>query len=225
MYLKSLLFFLLIALQPLLAFETLSADNKASFERDGIVLVTENIKGLSWPKITAFLKVQAPPKEAMALFAAYDDQKNYVPNVVISKPVKEHSPLSVDIEYELNLPWPIPNSRYTHGHKISKELEEEIYQINWWMIKSTSAEKVEGLAKFSPLGEFSLLKYESLVVPKSSFAGLLKKTMLKDVEKTLLEIRQYIELNQQIKSQKMLNYVQVLEQTLSGKSHWKNLIE
>lgn len=223
MYLKSLLLLLSFSVRSLLAFETLSPENKAIFERDGIVILTENIEGLTWPKVSAFLKIKSAPKQAMALFAAYDDQKNYVPNVLISKPVKEHNPLAVDVEYELYMPWPIPNGRYIHGHEIKKELDAEIYQINWWMNQSTIAEKVEGSAVFSPLNEGSLLKYESLVVPKSSLAIFLKNTMLKDVEKTLREIRLYIEINQKEQSPKMQNYVQILEQTLSGKSHWKNL--
>lgn len=208
------------------AFETISDKILTSLQSQNFIIETQNIEGLVWPQISAYLTINASAKQAMALFAAYDAQKNYVPNVIVSKPVKERTPLSVDIEYELKLPWPIPNSRYTHGHQIQKHPEQEIYQISWWMIQSSSASRVEGSATFFENGEGkSVMKYVSLVVPSSSFAGLLRKTMLKDVEHTLVEIRKYIEHQQANQTKSLVKYTQVLEQTLAGKSYWKKLID
>lgn len=222
---KSLLLSILVCF-PLAAFETLpdSILERLSAGED-LILETQEVSGASWPKITAYLLIDAPALNSMALFAAYDDQKNYVPNVIVSKPIKERGPLSVDIQYELNLPWPIPNSKYTHGHLIEKKEDEQIYQIKWWMIESTSASDVQGSATFFKHEQKTVMKYISLVTPTSSFASLLEKTMLKDVEQTLREIRKYIEENHQQKSEKNQKYVSILEQTLRGESYWKTLID
>lgn len=231
MYLKflSILFSSLIlslCSSALHAFETLPDSVKERLiAGEDFILETKEIAGASWPEITAYLLIDAPAINAMALFSAFDDQKNYVPNVIVSRPVKERTPLSIDIQYELNLPWPIPNSRYTHGHLIEKKESEEIYQIKWWMIESTSASDVRGSATFFKHEQKTVMKYISLVTPTSSFASLLEKTMLKDVEETLREIRKYIEENHQQKSEKNQKYVSILEQTLRGESYWKTLID
>jgi hypothetical protein len=225
MHLKILILLTLLTTARSLAFETISTKQLAALENENFLIETKSIDGLTWPKVIAYLKIDASAKQAMAIFAAYDQQKNYVPNVIVSNPVKERSALSVDVEYELKLPWPIPNSRYTHGHEIKKDEGQEVYQINWWMIQSTSASKVEGSATFLEHNGQTYMKYISLVVPSSSFAGLLRKTMLKDVEHTLREIRKYIELNVKDESKNLAKYTQVLEQTLSGKSYWKTIID
>lgn len=199
---------------------SLSGLDKADFDKlsaSQAVVKTKQIEGLSWPELTIYLKFDASPLEAVAIFYGLDHQKDYIPNLVKSEVVKEETPTRVYVDYELKLPWPLANSKYLHGHELSFNKEASEYLVKWWMEKSTSAEKVEGSALFVPYKDATILVYNSVVVPKSIFASFVESTMIKDVQKSLIAAR-----DETIRAKKedknLLNkYVSFINNALSGK--------
>jgi hypothetical protein len=166
------------------------ADLKAVTARD-FVLKTQEIAGSVWPEITYYAIIDVTPMEAMAVFAAYDTQKDYVPNVIKSTPIKHVTATDVHTEYELHMPFPIPNAHYIHGAKIFKHQQD--YEVQWYMVKSTSAEEAKGSAYFQLYEGKTLMRYRSYIKPKSVFGSLVKKAMHKDVLTSITAIRNYME--------------------------------
>ena len=81
-----------------------------SMEAREWILKTKDVEDSPWPEITYYALVEASPLESIAIFAAYDIQKDYVPNVIKSTPVKHITPTDVHTAYELQMPFPHPNA-------------------------------------------------------------------------------------------------------------------
>lgn len=187
-----------------------------------IVAETKVIKGEVWPEITTKVLIKTPPLAAVAIFAAYDYQKNYVPNLIKSQVSFEEvkgKENATHVSYKMDMPWPISDSVYIHGHELTAPAKDS-YKVRWYMVESDSADNVKGFALFEPHPanpKFTLMTYKSLVSPKSFFAGALKKIMVGDVIKTLEAIRVAIEEAAQKKPELIKNYSDKIKKVLSGK--------
>lgn len=188
------------------------------------VLYKEKINASPWPKIKIYQLVDASPLETLAIFLALDHQKNYLPNVLVSSPVKHVSPTEVYTKYELELPWPLSNSHYTHASDFKKVSKNE-FSAKWWMITSESAEIVDGSATFKEYKGKTLMTYNSFVKPKSFLAGLVKDSMIED---TLLSIKSVKDETEKLKKldKKTLNkYVKIINDSLNGINAYQEIIQ
>jgi hypothetical protein len=185
-----------------------------TFANRGFVIKKKNVNKSAWPELTFYFQVEATPLQAISVFAAFEHQINYVPGLLKSKVIKQESPILVHTEYEMDMPWPIPNSKYVHA-SILKQLDSDSYRMDWYMIKSNSAEIVKGFAEFYPREGKTIFKYQSFINPKSFLAGLFKKTMIKDVQASLEAIRSEIE--KQKGTGKGNEFVGLILKSLSGK--------
>lgn len=160
--------------------------------------VAREIEGEVWPELTAKVLIKARPLESAAIFAAYDYQINYIPGLIKSKVIAEKVDKEVNdtrVAYTLEMPWPLSNSQYIHGHELTQP-KKDVYKVRWYMIESDSADNVQGSATFAPHPQnpkYTLMTYVSLVSPKSFAAGIFKKIMVGDVIKSLKAIRETTE--------------------------------
>jgi hypothetical protein len=201
-----------------------SDSETATLERGGVVMREQRVPNELWPLLTSYLYLEASPAVSMALFAAYDHQKNYVPNVTKSTPIKQASPLEVEVRYRLKMPWPISDARYTHGHRLSQVSvdESEILRLDWWMIESTSADFVQGHVEFHKLSPGrTLMIYQNQVRPKSGFARLFREAMVRDVTRTLEAIKNEIYEHRDPETSELTRrYLEKLELSLAGQKVW-----
>lgn len=185
-----------------------------------IRIKTEEVKGEVWPLVTTKVLIKANPLASVAIFAAYDYQKDYVPNILDSKVVFEEvtkSNNTTHVKYLLDMPWPLGDSTYIHGHKLTSG--PDFYKVQWFMVESESAENVSGYAEFKPHPAnpaWTLMTYVSQVTPKSFFAGIFKKMMVKDVKHTLEVIRTTIEAAQEKKPELVKKYENKIKNVLAG---------
>jgi hypothetical protein len=185
----------------------------------GFVIKKKNVNKSAWPELTFYFQVDTTPLQAIAVFAAFEHQINYVPGLIKSKVIKQESPVVVHTDYVMDMPWPIPNSKYVHA-SVLKQLGSDTYRMEWYMIKSNSADIVKGFAEFYELDGKTIFKYQSFINPKSFLAGLFKKTMIKDVQISLEAIRAEIE---KLKGTKPGNeFVGLITKALSGKFAYPN---
>lgn len=187
-----------------------------------MTLEKKEIKDEVWPELHIKALINADPLGAAGIFAAYDYQKSYVPGVLKSDVVKEEvegKENVTDVSYVLDMPWPLSDSHYTHGHILTSP-EEGSYKVSWYIVKSDSAEMIKGSALFSPhpteKGK-TLLTYISLVRPKSFLAGIFKKIMVGDVIKSLTAIKETTEGLIKKDPSFVEKYRDKIRQVLSGK--------
>jgi len=194
---------------------------EAEFSQEPTVK-TEVIKDQVWPKVIVETFIKAKPIEAAGIFAAYDYQTKYIKGL---KTAKIHSQIvttsenDIKVAYVLSMPWPLGDSHYIHGHRLSTPSKGS-YQINWYMVESDSLEDIKGHARFSPVeGKPNVTKmhYETLVSPKSMFAGMLKKLMIGDVVKSVVSVRDFTQKLKKSKPDIVDKYADKIRLVLAGK--------
>ena len=183
---------------------------------------TEVIKDKVWPKVTVEAVINAKPIEAAGLFAAYDYQTEYIDGL---KQAKIHSQNitktsnDIQVAYILSMPWPLGDSHYIHGHKLTSPSKGS-YQINWYLVKSDSVDDINGFARFSPVPGHpnkTLVHYETLVSPKSFLAGVFKKLMIGDVLKSVKAVKNITEALLRTQKKTVDKYADKIRLVLSGK--------
>lgn len=161
----------------------LDHEQREKLYKGEFVLLAHEVKDNPWPRLEIFKLIDSDPLSIAAFFADFEEQTGYVPDLVKAKIVNTN-PLDVHVAYEMNLPWPVSNAVYTHGHHLS-EPDKNRYKVAWYLVSSTVADSVSGHAEFIGQGKRTLWYYEALVRPKSALAGLFKTTMKRDTIKTL----------------------------------------
>ena len=194
----------------------LSSSERTMLKERKLILRTKDVSGSPWPEITFYAVIEASPLESMGLFSALDHQKNYVPNILVSKPLKHISPVEVHTEYEMHVPFPFSNAKYVHGSIV--KAKKDLYELEWYKVESTSTEVVKGSATFIPFEGNTLFRYRSYIVPKSAMAKLVKSFMLKDVEKSILAIRDHIEKLKREQSPLIAKYSEFINRSLKGEN-------
>jgi len=190
-----------------------------------LVLKTQKSKKSVWPKITIYATINSSPLESVAVYYALDYQKEYVPDLLKSRPIKHISPTEVHTAYTLNVPWPLPNSSYINGTKLST-LNGGGYRIDWYMVESDAADETTGNAQFIPLEKGkTLLIYTSFMRPKSFFARFIKKLMIKNSLKSITVIRDHIELVKRERAGLMNKFKARIVGALAGQNVYEDLIK
>ncbi len=200
----------------------LSPAELSNLENGEQVMKTKEVEGSAWPEITIYSLIEASPLETMGIFSALDYQKNYVPNVIKSKPIKHISATEVLTEYEMHVPFPLSNAHYVHGSIVHRY--ENDYELTWYKVSSTSTEEVRGSAYFSFYKSKTLFRYRSYIRPKSIFGGLVKKMMFKDVQKTISSIKEHTEKLKKEHSDLIERYSNHITRALSGEFVYKDVI-
>jgi len=157
-----------------------------------LILHSKEIPGCPWPEMTIFALIDSSPLEAAALFSNYEDHKKYIPDLIKSDPARKLSQHETIVDFEMAIPWPLANSKYSTGN-VFNGLANNEYQISWYLIKSDSLIDSKGLVQFSPYGKKTLLKYKSLIYPHSKLASLFSSKAKSGMTKTVQAIVTYIE--------------------------------
>ena len=187
------------------------------------VIKIKDIPDLPWPEVTFYTTIEATPFQSVAIFAAYDIQKDYVPDVIKSSPIKHISATEVHTEYELHMPFPLTNAKSVHGAKILQFGSD--YEVQWYMVESSSAEDIKGSAYFTTYRGKTLLRYRSLVVPKSIFGSFVKNVMMKDVEKSLMAIRKFTEKCIKENPTLLIKYSEFIKRAFKGEFVYQTIID
>jgi hypothetical protein len=157
-----------------------------------LIVHSKDIPKRPWPEITIFTLIDVLPVEAAALFSDYQDQKKYIPDLMKSDPKKKLAENETVVDFEMQTPWPLANSKYSTGN-VFKKLENDQYEISWYLVESDSLVDSKGIIQFAPFGKKTLLKYRSLIHPDSKLASLFSSRVRSGTTKTVRAIVTYME--------------------------------
>lgn len=222
-YIFILLFFSLSIFSESLDDFQLSEKDEVIILNKEFILKKRNVKKSPWPEITVLTLIKATPKQSIAIFFVYHEHKNFIPKLLISKPVKYISPTDIHIYFEMNIPWPLSNSHFITGNRL-KKLKESGYRVEWYFVKSDSVKHSYGGVYFLAYKNKTLLVYQNFTHPKSVLAGLFKGKMLKSVKRTVRAIVSHIEDITENKKDLLKEYILNLEKALNGEYVYKDLI-
>ncbi len=178
------------------------------------------IKNSPWPEITIITSIDATPLKSAAIFFAYTEHKTFIPDLIVSKPIKYISPTKLHIYFEMHLPWPLKNSHFITNN-ILKKLDNGGYKIQWEFVKSDSAKNSYGGVWFLPYKNRTMLIYKNYTLPKSGLAKLFKKSMYKKVKNTVKAIKNHIE--KTVKNKNLSKYIENLNKALNGEYIYKDI--
>ena len=222
-YILILLFFSLSLFSESLDDLQLSKKDEVILLNKGFILKKRDVKKSTWPEVYVLTFIKATPKQSIAVFFAYHEHKNFIPKLLISKPVKYISPTDIHIYFEMNIPWPLSNSHFITGNSL-KKLKNGGYRVKWYFVRSDSAKDSYGGVYFLSYKNKTLLVYQNFTHPKSGLAGLFKGKMLKSVKKTVRAIVSHIEDVTSNKKDLLKKHIANLEKALNGEYVYKNLI-
>jgi hypothetical protein len=216
-----------VGLCPQLSYSELSESEKKAV-LSGEVIIKENasseFKNAPWPVMTYYLKVKSSPIVGISIFGALEYQQSYVPDTLLSKPIKEISPVEIHTEYEMKVPFPFSNARHVHGSILSRK--DLSYSMKWYYVHSNATKNTSGHALFSPLNETeSLLEYQTFVWPNSSLASLVESVMKKKTLIAVKAIREHIELLNEKNSPLIPQFVKRTQDALNGKYVYTDIIK
>ena len=133
------------------------------------------------------------------------------------------SATEVHTEYEFHMPFPISNAHYIHGAKIFKHQND--YEVQWYMVESSSTLEVKGSAYFQSYEGKTLMKYRSYIKPKSIFGSLAKKAMYKDVLESITATRNFIEKSKRDNPKFISKYSEFINRALNGEFVYQTIID
>ena len=157
-----------------------------------LIIHSREIPECPWPEFTVFALIDVSPAEAAALFANYQDQKRYIPDLVKSDPVKKIAANETIVRFEMRLPWPLANSKYSTGNVLNR-LDDNEYEIIWYLVESNCLTDSRGAVQFRPYGKKTILKYQSLIHPDSRLATVFASKAKNGITKTVQAIVTYLE--------------------------------
>lgn len=166
----------------------LDSSQKSALIKGAQILVTEDIKGKPWPRVTIYKVVNATPEEVAAVFFDYEDNKSFVPNLLKSEISKRISPRSSEVDYGVNVPI-LPDEYYTVHNTIVRTAPNH-YRIDWKLVRAVQTKDSIGCFRIEPFEDKALICYQNLVTPGSSMAGLLRKpaiSQMKDAATAIAE--------------------------------------
>ncbi len=220
--------FLLVAIStmPVVCDDTnnfgLNSSEYSSLDKGELILRKSEVKGAPWPEVMVFGKIDATPEESTSVFFAYHHHKEFIPNMIVSEPVKYISPVNIHIKFEMKLTWPIPNSKFVTGNKLSK-FGKGGYMIEWYFVSSSDTKDTNGDVLFLPYKNGTLFVYRSFVYPKNSAAKFFTSKMIKGVLKSVQTIIDRTEFIKFRYTSRMKKYVSNLESALMGKYIYKKI--
>ena len=217
---KIFLIFIILLSTNIIAQNVISKEEQVLLDKGELILHKEKLKGKSWPRLKINLVINSSPIEALAIFLALDHQKNYLPGILKSTPVKHISPTEVLTDYELELPWPLSNSFYTHSSDF-KKLKNGNFKSSWYMVKSDSAHSVVGHVYFSKYKGNTLMQYTTHIDPKSALSGILRGFMIKDTKSSMMAIKNEIERTKKEDKKLLKKYISHINRAILGENVYK----
>jgi len=158
----------------------LSAPQQSQVKSGTQILITEDVEGKPWPRITIYQTVNATPEEVAAVFFDYEDNKSFVPNLLKSVISKRISPCITEIDYGVSIPI-LPDEFYTVRNSI-KESPPGSYRADWKLVRAVQTKDSVGSFSIEPLDGKTIIRYQNLVTPGSSMAGLLRKSAISQMK-------------------------------------------
>jgi hypothetical protein len=177
------------------AYDELSEAQKASLQKGEQVMITEDLPGLPWPRVSLYQRIEATPEEAMAVLADYELAQSYVPNVRSSRISSRLDAVTTDVDYVIHVSL-LLEENVTLRCKLSMlgpDKSARSYRQDITLIHGELTRSSESLIRTEPLGTATLLAYRTLVVPDSVLGGLAKDKAVAQVKATVGAMTRQIE--------------------------------
>ena len=160
-------------------------------ERDRLVagqsvVVSTDMTGLPWPKLSLYRVVNAPPAIVSNLFTDYAAASTYIPGMLAAKVIATNPDGTKDVRYTVKVPVLMKMS-YVVRNTFSSNGQS--YSVTWTLLQSAMAKSSDGSLRIEPYaGGRTLMCYSNLCVPITNLVAGLKNQALVEAKNTVLAI-------------------------------------
>lgn len=172
-------------------YDDLSQADKNKVQNGELVVKTTPVEGSHWPDVQVYARIDSTPEEAMAVFADYELQKEYLNNILKSEVTKRIDRRTVEVSYTYDVPWPMSNEDYTVRDTLGR-LGSDGYRMDWTLVRADTIKDSNGEACYSPLGTGTFLAYRNFVKPGRAGSGWIDGRAVSDVRDAVRDIRNQI---------------------------------
>ncbi len=151
-----------------------------------LVIVSENLDGVPWPRLKLYQVVDAPPKVVADLFSDYSAAPDYIPGMLAAKVIATNPDGTKDVQYKVKVPvlqsitYSVRNAYIQKGNS---------YEVKWTLLRSPLAKSSDGSLRIEPYGKGrTLMCYTNLVVPVTNLVAGLKNQALNEAKSTVRAI-------------------------------------
>ena len=188
-----LIIFTITLLLPTFAFsiEPLLQSEKQQLTKGKMITKVDWAKGYVWPEVTILVLLNHAPQDNLNVFLDFNTHKTYIPDMLESRVIKKVSPTEMHVYFEMIMPWPVKKTSHITNNVITTNTDGS-YTLKWNLVEAKLLKATDGYMTFYPYEGKTLLKYVSLIVPDSSFAGMFKGRVADDVEKSVAKITKHL---------------------------------
>jgi len=129
--------------------------------RGEVVVRIQEIDGYPWPEVTVYRRAAATPEEVVAVYADFEGQAGYLPNLVQSRVVTRLSARSFHVSYEYEVAG--PNERYTVLATVGRSPGG--FRVSWDLLRARYARRLSGQMSVDPFDSGALIEYRNRVDP------------------------------------------------------------
>jgi hypothetical protein len=190
----------------------LSAAQRGQMKDGSQVVITEDIEGKPWPRITVYRLIDASPEQVTAVFFDYESAKTFVPNVIKSQIANKLSACTMDVDYGLDVPI-FPDEFYTVRNNL-RPVEGNSYCIDWKLLRSVLTKDSVGSVRVEPWEGKAVIRYENLVTPASNIAVLLRNKAIEQMKETTQALASRVEKEKSADSSELKRQVAALRAAL-----------
>ncbi len=151
-----------------------------------LVIMSENVDGLPWPRLKLYQVVNAPPKVVADLFSDYAAAPDYIPGMLAAKVIATNPDGTKDVEYRVKVPV-LQSITYTVRNAYIQKGNS--YEVKWTLLRSPLAKSSDGSLRIEPYGKGkTLMCYTNLAVPITNLVAGLKNQALNEAKSTVRAI-------------------------------------
>ncbi|HEY5812811.1 MAG TPA: hypothetical protein VIT23_09175 [Terrimicrobiaceae bacterium] len=151
-----------------------------------LVVKSEDVKGVPWPRLKLYQVVEAPPKVVADLFSDYAAAPTYIPGMLDAKVISTNDDGTKDVQYKVKVPV-LQSISYTVRNQYLEKGNS--YQVKWTLLRSPLAKSSDGSLRVEPYGKGkTIMCYTNLCVPVTNLVSGLKNQALNEAKATVRAI-------------------------------------
>jgi len=171
--------------------DAISAKDQEQLSQGSMVKKVDWKEGYVWPEVTILVLLNHAPLDNLNVFLDFESHKKYIPDMIESQILKIVSSNQTHVYFEMEMPWPVKKTSHVTNNIVTNNSDGS-YTLQWNLVKAEMLKATDGSMTFIPYQGKTLLKYVSFIVPNSSFAGMFKDRVAKDVEKSVIKITKHL---------------------------------
>ena len=181
-----------------------------------VLLFEETPAGKDWPLINVYFVVESTPEEAMAVFADYNRQKEYMPGVIESKIKSSPGPRRAYVYYVIDAVF--RNSWYNTQNILAYDSKIDQFRADWTKYgEAQDAKVIDGVVRTEAVGGAALVAYRLYTeIDGGIFTGIARGQGPGRAQKTMTALRDRIRTERKSMKELLRTQVEALRKELAA---------